>query len=880
LRKLIRIFRAVVGEKKRHQSGQSEGAAGWFGLAIVALQLALVAVAAHFFRIEEGRGFVGEGGKLFGGGANLMGMALVAFVIHAFLPLRYRLPFFLAFSMAAFLAIMGWYHGAILLGIGLGLVGLCHLPVPHWYRVAAVALAALVLGLFRRGIIDSGWAATVLPVLGSIFMFRLIVYLYHLRHERVPVSGWQRLSYFFLAPNVCFPLFPVVDYSTYLRTYYDDRELRIYQKGVHWMARGLIHLLLYRLVYYYWSPAPADVTELSGVVQFVISAYLLYLRISGQFHLIIGMMGLFGFNLPETHHRYLLATGFTDYWRRINIYWKDFMLKLVFYPCFVKFKKLGHTWAIVLATVVVFTGTWFLHGYQWFWLRGAFHFSVVDALFWGIFGVLVIVNSLYELRRPNSAPAKPGAFSLGKAVRISLQVGAMFVLMCVLWAFWQSNTIGEYFGVLKQAGNASGSQLLLLAACALAAVSVGVLAQWIESRGWVFWRTEGRGVPLWRPACATAIPMLALCILGAEPVSRALETRGFDVVVSMKGGRLNERDRHALERGYYEGLLQRETFASELWEVRLEQRPDWQPLQQSKIFRMRPDLLEKELVPNFETEIAGVPWKTNRWGMRDRDYPLDKPEGAYRIAAIGASYVSGDGIPDDELFLTRVEDWINALPAEKKGFGEYEILNMAVPGYTLIEFLIVTELRIAKFKPDAMYLIAHTNPGGRTMGGILRRMEENVPLTYDFLEGLRERAGIPERDPGSDELRRMRKFKHELVDWAYARMVKICEAHDIKPVWVYLPVTDEVIKPDEIEAHRQVAERAGFYTIVLDDAYRTDDPSQLWISKTNHHPTAEGHRRVALTMFEKILENAAGLGLELRDADGEAEKYQRSDAAR
>ena len=61
---------------------------------------------------------------------------------------------------------------------------------------------------------------------------------------------------------------------------------------------------------------------------------------------------MFGFNLPETHHLYLLASSFTDFWRRINIYWKDFIMKLFFYPSFFKLRKLGSTWALVLATLL------------------------------------------------------------------------------------------------------------------------------------------------------------------------------------------------------------------------------------------------------------------------------------------------------------------------------------------------------------------------------------------------------------------------------------------------------------------------------------------------------------------------------------------------
>ena len=88
------------------------------------------------------------------------------------------------------------------------------------------------------------------------------------------------------------------------------------------------------------------------------------------FHLIVGMLHLFGFRLPETHRLFYLSSSFTDFWRRINIYWKDFMQKIFYYPAVFRLKHLGTTRALVIATLYVFVMTWFLHAYQWFWLRG------------------------------------------------------------------------------------------------------------------------------------------------------------------------------------------------------------------------------------------------------------------------------------------------------------------------------------------------------------------------------------------------------------------------------------------------------------------------------------------------------------------------------
>ena len=127
--------------------------------------------------------------------------------------------------------------------------------------------------------------------------------------------------------------------------------------------------------------------------------YLLYLHVSGQFHMACGMLHLFGYQLPETHHRYLLATSFTDYWRRINIYWKDFMVRIFFNPVVFRLKRWPQPAALAAATAVVFLATWLLHGYQLYWLRGSWGFTVPDALFWGTLGVLVAINVQLDARR-------------------------------------------------------------------------------------------------------------------------------------------------------------------------------------------------------------------------------------------------------------------------------------------------------------------------------------------------------------------------------------------------------------------------------------------------------------------------------------------------
>src|SRR4026209_440493 len=169
--------------------------------------------------------------------------------------------------------------------------------------------------------------------------------------------------------------------------------------GVQWMFRGVVQLILYRLVYQMLVLEPASVATIADLGQYLLWPYLLYLRVSGQFHIVVGILHLFGYNLPETHHSYFLASSFTDFWRRINIYWKDFMMKVFYYPAYFALRRRGETFALILSTLLVFAVTWALHAYQWFWIRGSFLLAWNDVLFWAVLAVLVVFNSVYEWRR-------------------------------------------------------------------------------------------------------------------------------------------------------------------------------------------------------------------------------------------------------------------------------------------------------------------------------------------------------------------------------------------------------------------------------------------------------------------------------------------------
>src|SRR5437773_10838749 len=163
----------------------------------------------------------------------------------------------------------------------------------------------------------------------------------------------------------------------------------------------------------------------------MVGMYLLYLRVSGTFHLIVGLLHMFGFNLAETHHLYLLSSSFTDFWRRINIYWKDFVMKLFFYPIHFKLRKIGPIRAMVVATLVTFLATWLLHSWQWFWIRGTPLLDWKDFSFWMILALLVLVTAIYETTRGRKRTLTPSGLTLRRRLVLGIQATVVFSLMCI-----------------------------------------------------------------------------------------------------------------------------------------------------------------------------------------------------------------------------------------------------------------------------------------------------------------------------------------------------------------------------------------------------------------------------------------------------------------
>jgi alginate O-acetyltransferase complex protein AlgI len=408
-------------------------------------QLALILLVIRAYRLEQFlNGYLGF--------FSMCCVAFGAFAIHYWLPFEWKEKFWVGASLAAtalFLP-LAVAAGIVLVGAAFYLVLSSRFSYRARVGVIVAGIGALMLlrghpELVARFAYGHSFG-NLWPVLGGIFMFRLIIYLYDVQEieGRPPLVAF--LSYFFILPNYFFLLFPVIDYKTMRMNYYRRDIHKVAQQGIMWMTRGIVQLLLYLIIAHVRDTLTLDgVHSFPKLVTMMFLTFMLYLHVSGQFHFSIGMLHLFGYDLPETNHKYLLSSSLTDFWRRINIYWKDFMVKIVYFPAYFWLRKKGEVQAKLTSTAMVFVVTWALHSYQAFWLRGDFIWTWPDVLFWTILGMLVVVNVWWEIRHPRR---RANNSIRGRLCHAAAVVGTM-ALILVIWSLWNAPSLAAWADFLS-----------------------------------------------------------------------------------------------------------------------------------------------------------------------------------------------------------------------------------------------------------------------------------------------------------------------------------------------------------------------------------------------------------------------------------------------
>jgi hypothetical protein len=349
----------------------------------------------------------------------------------------------------------------------------------------------------------------------------------------------------------------------------------------------------------------------------------------------------------------------------------------------------------------------------------------------------------------------------------------------------------------------------------------------------------------------TSLALLALYLISNPNSYLALEIQ--EVIYNLRVPRLSSRDISTIQKGYYENLTRIDWFTSEVaskdlrpifWEDSIDQTPAG---------RKTGDFMVLELVPSAETLFMGAPFHTNRWGLRDQDYELQKPASTYRIALLGSSYVMGLGVADDETFEWVLEERLNR-GVQGSPYNHYEILNFAVSDYTALHQPFVLENKAFSFNPDVVIHVANTDMGFSTWH-LAESIVEGTDIPNEELKEISMSAGIEENMTVHDAMRLLKPYGSEILSWSYKWIAEKSLERGILPVWVFIPLVEQEFSSDEVEEIAHLAEAAGFTVLDLSDVFEGHTAESLWRAEYDQHPNAKGHEVIADRLYKEMIEN-------------------------
>jgi hypothetical protein len=595
-----------------------------------------------------------------------------------------------------------------------------------------------------------------------------------------------------------------------------------------------------------------SVTTALGAAVFIVTAYLMYLKISGSFHIIVGILHLFGFNLGRTNNKYFLSESFTDYWRRINIYWKDFLQKVFFNPIYFRLsRRMSGTAALIVATLTAFLVTWALHSYQWFWIRGKFPVVWQDIVYWSVMGLLVLGNMLYENKYGRQRSLKKVKHSPASEFKLALRTVGTFVVICVSWVIWSSESFGEVKMVMGRLIRADATAVFWIVG---SLVGLGVVAVMVAraDRARVGLAAgvpkKKAPAPIWGRAYRVAVLSASIMFVAYAPLFIAINPAISNAVDNLKVSKLNARDAQTLDRGYYEDLTNVVRFNSALGDLYNQRPPNWERCWAMHGTDGYPDW---ELLPSKRVWFKGAMMSTNRWGMRDRECDKVEPEGTYRIAILGASHPMGTGVEDDEVFDNVVEDRLNA---DDAGNGtHYELLNFSVGGFGPLQLLADLDRRILDFQFDAL-LFTGQNDLYWVQKDVVDAGRNGFPVPYEYIRQVIRDAGIDRNTSFAEGMQRVGPRAEELLSWVYGEVVKRCRDRGAAPMAGFIPFTKSVEADAKASVARQMqlAREAGFIVIDMTDAYEGAEPTSIVIAPWDSHPNALGHRLLADRLYDGL----------------------------
>lgn len=271
--------------------------------------------------------------------------------------------------------------------------------------------------------------------------------------------------------------------------------------------------------------------------------------------------------------------------------------------------------------------------------------------------------------------------------------------------------------------------------------------------------------------------------------------------------------------------------------------------------------------PNGHAFLMGTDVQINSRGLRDYEYPLAKPAGAYRIMLLGDSTTFGWGDPLQDTAAKILERELNK--DHVPGIQRFEVINAGVGNYDTVQEVTYYEKRGRDFHPDLVILVYFINdpePVPVEKKGFLIDRSYLIAYVTNRFDGVLRRLGTrPDwkayySSLYNDDLPGFQACKAALKDLAVAT-----RNDNAKLLVAILPELHQINSDYPFtSAHQKIKDvLAPDHVPVLDliDGLRNHGPeSTLWVTPLDDHPNGKANALVAAQLRDWILRdlNTAG----------------------
>lgn len=291
---------------------------------------------------------------------------------------------------------------------------------------------------------------------------------------------------------------------------------------------------------------------------------------------------------------------------------------------------------------------------------------------------------------------------------------------------------------------------------------------------------------------------------------------------------------------------------------------DYPRCTEHQFFRnLNDSVLPYGLCPNFEGIYDGmsiclppVKVKINSYGFRDYEYILEKANDTFRIIVLGDSDVFGSGVELENTFPKVLEKMLNQGGNKHK----YEVLNLGVGGYNMLEKVEIFKKIGISFNPDIILLVADSineDAIDRTeMNNFIQKYIDEYTNIHNLKENELNKSFLNEIAINGTskyyEMLAKRPFKEiiERIKKPLDDLANITKRKNVPVVFLYF----FHIVPNEREVWKRMIEGYGWYMFDF-EFYQKYKFEELILHKKDPHPNSFTHKLVAEEIYKKLFEN-------------------------